>query len=88
MRPQFVKLKNVSTDTQTKLDFLDNNEVPFRTQYEQALIDIPYASRDCEKVRNFFQREYNVLNEDIFEITDTNASETKKLIEEFEARLK
>ena len=55
--------------------------------HEQAYIDIPYASRDCEKVRSFFQREYNVLNEDVFEITDTNTSDTKILIREFHARL-
>ena len=72
MKPQCVKLNNVRRCSQVNFNFLDNNEAPFRTQYSQAFIDIPYASRDCDKVRSFFQREYNVLNEDVFEITDTD----------------
>ena len=38
----------------TKHDFIDNDEQPFRSQYEQAYKDLPFALRDAFKAKSFF----------------------------------
>ena len=67
--------------------FVDNDEAPFRAKWTNAYIDIPYAKRDCNLARRFFQREYNVLEENIYEITNTSWLETRNRFNQFEKML-
>ena len=59
------------------ISILDNEEGPFHAKFEQAYIDIPFAKRDCDYAKSFFQREYNVRDEDIIELHDASSNEVK-----------
>ena len=59
---------SVSTSPVLILHILDNSDAPLYAMFEQGYIDIPFAKRDCDYAKNFFQREYNVLEDDIIEM--------------------
>ena len=83
-------MKNVSASIHESYSFplIDNDNAPFRAKWKNAYGDIPYARRDCDLASRFFQREYNVLEEDIYEISNTTFRETKRKFKEFEDMLK
>ena len=57
-------------------------------KFKQVYCDIPFAKRDCQLARRFFQKHYNVLAEDIIEVVDTSFKETQAKYAQLEAMIK
>ena len=51
---------------------LDNRELLFKRKFKRAYDDVPKATADCHDSRLFFQAEYNVKDEDIIRLYDTD----------------
>ena len=56
-------------------------------KFSQAYVDVPFTKYEVKLAKRHFQREYNVLTEDIYEMFDTDFAETTRRQKEFIKRL-